>query len=180
MSVAIASPLRYSHTIGLMAHGGKGFSNPVDLAVGKNGVLYVANRSNPTQGPAGGIRVGMVTIDEEYLGEFGSAGDGDGDGQFTWLTAVAVDSGGDVYVADEYRHDIQVFDKDGTFLRTWGGFGAADGQLNRPCGLAADADDNVYVADHLNHRIQKCRPDGTVVGPLGRQGSGPGELNLPW
>src|SRR5215210_8037498 len=115
MSVAVESPLHYSHTIGLMAHGGQGFSTPVDLAIGATGVLYVANRSNPTQGPAGGIRVGMLTIDERYLGEFGSFGTEDG--QFTWLTAVALDSRGDVYVADEYRHDVQVFDKDGRFLR---------------------------------------------------------------
>src|SRR5439155_25756742 len=84
MSVAAASPLRYSHSIGVLGHGGRGFSNPVDVAIRGDGVLFVLNRSNPTQGPPGGLRVGIVTISEEFLGDFGSYGTEDG--QFVWLT----------------------------------------------------------------------------------------------
>ena len=51
MSVARRSPLRYSHSIGVLGHGGRGFSNPVDVAIRQDGVMFVVNRSNPTQGP---------------------------------------------------------------------------------------------------------------------------------
>jgi outer membrane protein assembly factor BamB len=42
------------------------------------------------------------------------------DGQFRYLTDVAVDSGGNVYVADSSNHRIQKFDSNGNFLTKWG------------------------------------------------------------
>lgn len=178
MSVAVASPLRYSHTIGVLGHGGRGFSNPVDVAIRSDGVMFVVNRSNPTQGPPGGLRIGIVTIDERYLGEFG--GHGTEDGQFYWMTAIALDRQGNIYVADEYRHDVQVFDRDGTFIRKWGSFGTAPGQFNRPSGLAVSPDDTVYVVDHLNQRVQRLTPSGEVIGVWGSRGAGLGQFDLPW
>ena len=44
-------------------------------------------------------------------GEIGS--DGEGDGQFRMPSAIAVDSKGNVYTADEYLHRITVFDSSG-------------------------------------------------------------------
>jgi DNA-binding beta-propeller fold protein YncE len=177
MSVAVENPLHYSHTIGMMAHGGRGFSNPVDVAVRDDGVLFVLNRSNPTQGPGGGIRVGLCTVDEEYLGEIGAYGTADG--QFVWPTSIALDADGNVYVSDEHRHDIQVLAPDGTFLRTWGRFGAGDGELNRPSGLAI-AGETVFVVDHLNNRVQTFTLAGQFVSAFGAPGSGPGQFSLPW
>jgi DNA-binding beta-propeller fold protein YncE len=178
MSVAVASPLRYSHTIGVLGHGGRGFSNPVDVAIRSDGVLFVVNRSNPTQGPPGGLRIGIVTIDEQFLGDFGTYGTEDG--QFVWMTAIALDRHENIYIADELRHDVQVFDRDGTFIRKWGSFGTDPGQFNRPSGLAVADDDTVYVVDHLNHRVQKLTPTGEVIGAWGSQGTEPGQLDLPW
>jgi len=178
MSVAVDSPIRYSHSIGVLGHGGRGFSNPYDVAIRGDGVMFILNRSNPTQGPPGGLRVGIVTIDQEFLGDFGSYGTENG--QFTWMTAIALDRHENIYVADEFRHDVQVFDRDGTFMRKWGSFGSGPDQLNRPSGLAVAPDDTVYVVDHLNHRIQKRTPTGEVIGAWGSQGSGPGQLDLPW
>ena len=37
----------YSHTIGLYSLLGRGFNNPVDMALGKDGVMYVLNRAGP-------------------------------------------------------------------------------------------------------------------------------------
>ncbi len=180
MSVAIAGPFTYSHTIGVMAHGGRGFSSPVDLAIGANEVIYVVNRSNSVQGPPpmGGLRIGMLTVDEEYLGYFASYGTEDG--QFIWPTSIAIDSQGRVYVSDEYRHDVQVFDKDGNSLGKWGSLGSEEGQLNRPAGLAIDQNDQLFVSDHFNHRIQKFTLEGKPLASWGTQGSGEGQLNLPW
>jgi len=171
-------PLKYSHTMGLLALTGKGFSNPVDVAVGQNGLVYVLNRSNSFQAPMGAVRVTICTLDEEYVGQFG--GFGEGDGQFTWPTSLARDSQGNIYVSDEHRHDVQVFNRDHEFVRSWGGLGSGDGQMNRPSGLAVDGDDNVFVVDHLNNRIQKFSPDGKLVTKWGSAGNGAGEFNLPW
>jgi len=180
MTVTIKSrPFQYSHTVGALGLTGRGFSNPMDAAINKNdNRVYVVNRSNPFQAPQGGVRVGVVTLDEDYIGEFG--GFGMDDGQLTWPTSIEVDRSNYVYVADEHRHDIQVFDDDGNFVRKWGSFGSDSGEFNRPSGLAVDSHDHLYVVDHLNNRIQMFTPDGTLLGIWGSAGSGPGELNMPW
>ena len=43
----LGNPYRYSHTIGLYSLLGRGFNNPVDMAFGKDGVIYVLNRAGP-------------------------------------------------------------------------------------------------------------------------------------
>jgi DNA-binding beta-propeller fold protein YncE len=80
---------------------------------------------------------------------------GTGDGQFDNPHGIAVDSRGNVYVADAYNHRIQVFDSNGAFLTKWGRFGEAEGELWRPRGIAIDANDHIYVVDTDNHRVQK-------------------------
>ena len=70
MSVATAKAIRYSHTVGMQIQQGRGFHNPMDLAIGKDGRWYVINRSNAMWAP-NSLRIGMCTVDEEFLGDFG-------------------------------------------------------------------------------------------------------------
>jgi tripartite motif-containing protein 71 len=170
-------PLQYSHTIGQLALTGRGFSNPVDIALG-HGLLYVINRSNAFQAPMGAVRVSICTVDEEYIGQFG--GFGEDDGGFVWPTSIARDSKGNTYVSDEHRNDVQVFGSNNEFSHKWGGLGSGEGQLNRPSGLATDSHDRVYVVDHMNNRIQRFGSDGSFQLAWGSAGSNAGEFNLPW
>ena len=65
----------YSHTIGFLTAVGRGFTNPVDLAFNSQGVIYVLNRAGPeTTVRLPSKRVSMCTIDEEFLGEWGTGG----------------------------------------------------------------------------------------------------------
>ena len=178
MSVAQATRVRYSHAIGRLTSSGPGFNNPVDVAVAPGGRLYVLNRSNMAHATMGYVRVTICTIDEEFVGEFGDFGEGDGG--LIWPTSVATDRDENVYVSDERRHDVQVFDRVGNFLRRWGSPGSGRGQLNRPSGLAADPEGNVLVVDSLNNRVQKFAPEGQLVLAWGEAGSGPGQFNIPW
>ena len=41
------STYEYSHTVGFHALIGRGFNNPVDVAIGRDGVMYVVNRVGP-------------------------------------------------------------------------------------------------------------------------------------
>ena len=170
-----ASFLSYSHTIGLLVMSGRGFQYPIDAAEGKDGKLYVANR---TSGYGEGVQVTMCDTGSGYFGAFGS--NGRGDGQFTLMSAIATDSDGLVYVSDDYLCRVSVFDPDGRFLETWGEPGPAEGQMDGPSGLAFDRDDNLYVVDQRNNRVQKFAKGGSFLGAFGSGGSGDGEFNLPW
>ena len=114
----------------------------------------------------------------QYVTEWGSQGSGDG--QFEDPTGVAVDSSGNVYVADgnnNINHRIQKFDSDGNYLTQWGSEGAGNGQFIRPLGVAVDSLDNVYVVDYDNDRVQKFDSNGTYITQWGSTGSGNGEFN---
>ena len=166
--------LSYLKTIGVMNNNpiGRGFGHPVDLTVGTDGRIFVLNRH------AGLARIGVCTLGEEYLGEFGSYGHGDGQ---LWLpTAITVDSRERVYVADEYHHNISVFGSSGEFKVKWGEYGSGEGQIDGPSGLAVDSEDNVFVVDQKNNRVQKFTADGGHLLQWGEQGDSEGQFNLPW
>ena len=79
---------RYSHTIGFYAPLGRGFHNPVDVAVGRDGVLYVLHRAGAdTDVRMGSKRVSICTVTEEYRGDLSTGGTGDG--QRIWPVAMA-------------------------------------------------------------------------------------------
>jgi DNA-binding beta-propeller fold protein YncE len=170
---------RYSRTIGFYAQNGRGFNNPVDVALGHDGVLYVLNRAgSDIELRMPYKRVTMCTLDEDYLGEFSSGGSGDG--QIMWPVAIAIDGEGNVYISDEALHRISIFDGQGHFLGKWGVKGDGVGEFNRPAGLAFDQDQHLLVVDGLNHRIQRYTTDGRFLGQWGQAGRGPGALNTPW
>ena len=169
----------YSHTIGLYALLGRGFNNPVDMAFGKDGVIYVLNRAGPEVASRLPYkRISMCTVDEQYLGEFSSGGVDDG--QIMWPSSIATDRDGNVYVSDEALQRVTIFDSRGRYLDKWGVKGRADGEFNRPSGIAFDPDDNLLVTDSLNCRVQRYTREGRFLESWGRPGRAAGEFNLPW
>ena len=174
-----ALQIDYLKTIGIVNNGlnGRGYSNPSDLAVSKDGRIFVLNRCDPPR--SAGIRVGICNLDEDYLGEFGY-GYGSGDGQMVWPVAIAFDSGDRLFITDEHNQRVSVYGSDGTFLNKWGVPGSGKGEFNGPAGIALDSDDNVFVVDQHNHRVQKYTADGRYLLGWGSEGNGPGQFNLPW
>ena len=171
--------LDYVKTIGIVNNGlnGRGFANPYDLAVSRDGRIFVLNRCDPARAVA--IRVGVCNMDEDYLYEFGD-GAGMGDTQFRWPVCLAFDTQECLYVTDEQNQRVTVFDRDGQFLRKWGVPGRGDGEFNGPAGIATGPDDSVYVVDQHNSRVQRFASDGAYLGQWGSRGSAPGQFNLPW
>ncbi len=169
----------YSHTVGFLANQGRGFNNPVDVALDSHGLLYVLSRAGPELALRLPYkRVTICTVDEEYLGEFGTGGTGDG--EFWWPSSLAFDSEDRLYIADEALQHISIFTKNGDFLDQWGTAGSGDGELDRPSAMAFDAEDNLYLTDSLNHRVQKFTKEGKFLGKWGEPGDGPGQFNMPW
>ena len=89
----------------------------------------------------------------EFVTKWGTLGSGDG--QFNGPAGIAVDSNGNIYVADGNNNRIQMFSSDGTFITQWGSYGSGDGQFMQPTSITVDSSNNIYVVDKNNNRIQK-------------------------
>jgi hypothetical protein len=107
--------------------------------------------------------------------EIGSQGTGDG--QFSWITGIAVDSSGNIYATDDISTypgsvRIQKFNNNGTFIIKWGGStGSGVGQFNGVWELALYKDSLLYITDPGNSRIQVYDLQGNFqfqfkIGPM--------------
>jgi tripartite motif-containing protein 71 len=92
---------------------------------------------------------------------------------------ICTNSSDQLIVTDYSNHQVHVFNRDGSHVRSFGSQGSGDGQLSYPCGVCVDGEDNVYVADDDNHRICVFDSEGKFVRKIGSQGSGDGQLNRP-
>jgi len=161
-------PDKFLFTIGAQAPVGQ-FRWPGRLAVAADGTVYVSEGGNN--------RIQRFGATGNFLGAWGSFGNGDG--QFNGINGLAVAADGTVYIADSGNHRIQRFTATGSFLGQWGSQGSDNGLLNWPCGLAVAADGTVYIADTGNQRIQRFTPTGSFLGQWGSRGSGNGQFDAP-
>ncbi|MDA1127558.1 MAG: NHL repeat-containing protein [Chloroflexi bacterium] len=167
---------QYHDVIGLLSPAGPGFSGPVAVTTGPDGMLYVASRANPNQ--PDGVRVSRCTKDGEFLGQFGSWGEGPG--EFIWVTSLAFSPQGEAYVADEHSHRISIFDAERNFSRSFGEQGSGPGKLDRPSGLAFGPSGNLHVVDTMNHRVQVLTASGGFIAQWGGLGDHEGQFHMPW
>lgn len=94
-------------------------------------------------------------------------GKGSAEGKLERPMGIAVDSQGNVYVADTGNNRIQKFDPEGRVLAVWGKPGSGDGALRAPTAIAFDHRGNAYVADRDNDRIEKFGPGGQFLASIG-------------
>jgi len=165
---------------GLSAFGGDGGPatqagiGPTDVAVDAAGNLFIADNDNH--------RVRKVTpngVITTLTGNGIAAFTGDGGlasaAQVANPRGVAVDSAGNVFIADYDNNRIRKISTDG-LISTVAGNGtfafSGDGDLATLAGLsptnvAVDGAGNIFIADYDNHRIRKVVTAGTITSIAG-------------
>jgi DNA-binding beta-propeller fold protein YncE len=82
-----------------------------------------------------------------------------GDGEFYYPRGIAFDKEGNMYVADTFHDQVQVFSKEGIFLRKFGESGSEFGKFNATRYIAFDSKDNIYITDYKNGKVVKYDKD---------------------
>jgi aldose sugar dehydrogenase len=149
------------------------FSHPQGIFVDQGGNVYVADTANN--------RIQVFSNDGTFITRFPASWGryGTANGTLASPEGIAVDQGGNVYVADTANNRIQVFSSNGTFITKWGRYGTDNGSLRSPEGIAVDQGGNVYVADTANHRIQVFSSNGTFITKWGIYGRSEVGLRFP-
>ncbi len=134
------------------------FNEPWGVAVGPDGSVYVSDTWNH--------RVQKFTADGQPIKTWGQYGQPSADNPESasnlWgPRGIAVDSKGQVFVADTGNKRIVVFDKDGNYITAFGSDGFDPGQFDEPVGIAIAPGGTIYVTDTWNQRVQAFTPNST-------------------
>ena len=136
------------------------FKNPWGVTVDTAGNVFVADYNNHTIRKV--TSAGVVTT---LAGTAGAIGYTDGTGsaaRFYLPAGVAVDTAGNVFVADSNYHIIRKVTSAGVVTTEGGGVGSSGSnngivgisRFKTPLGVAVDIAGNVFVADSFNHTIR--------------------------
>jgi uncharacterized protein (TIGR03437 family) len=150
------------------------FTAPTGLCTGPTGIVYIADTGNHM--------LRKVTVDGTIsavagIGNQGYTGDGGSalNAQLNMPHGCAVDSLGDIFIADTGNNAIRMVTPDGNIATIAGngnpGFSgdggpASQALLQTPYAVAVDAQGNVYVADTSNNRIRRLTPPVPLVSQL--------------
>jgi len=158
------------------------FKNPLHVAVGPSGDVYVTDHNNH--------RIQVFDSDGTFLRMWGWGVDtgasaletctsgcqvglaGNNVGQFLRPAGIGVDSAGNVYVTDQ-NNSVQKFTSTGTFILEW------FNSFNFPEAIAFNSAGKVYVANPGAKNIKISENDGTSSTSFGSAGSAEGQFQFP-
>jgi len=167
-------------------------NHPTGIAIDSAGSLYIADTGNyrirtVTAGGTISTVAGYVpsgppdyTTGEVVSGYWGDGGPATS-AAISFAESIAVDSKGNLHIADRMNSRVRMVDTNGviTTVAGDGSFGfngdggtATSAKLNQPSAVAVDSSGNLYIADSGNNRIRMVSPNGTIstVAGTGIQG----------
>ncbi len=169
------------------------------VAVDSHGDLFIADTLNDRVREVNATTGVITTV--AGTGVSGSSGDGGPAtaADLNFPTAVAIDSSGNIFIADFNNNEIREVNiatgvittvaGDGTAGFSGNGGAATAAELNHPLGVAVDSSGNIYIADSSNQMIREVNAvTGTITtvagnGSTGQSGNGgpatSAELNTP-
>ena len=155
-------------------------SDPYGVCTGRGGTLFVVDTVN--NGVLQAAPQALV-VTAAGNGAPGDAGDG-GPARLAQLnrpSACALDSAGNLFIADTLNHSIRKVDPSGTISTVAGtgatGFSGDEGPataagINAPRGVVVDDDGDIFIADTGNNRIRQVTPDGVIHTIAGQNAAG--------
>jgi sugar lactone lactonase YvrE len=198
LAVSVLSPSIFGQIIntfagtGAAAFSGDGgpaqaaaINGPWGVTVDNQGNIFIADTLNNIIRKVSASTGIITTVAGNRSFAFGGDGGPATQASLAEPTAVAVDSQGNLYIADFFNHRIRKVS--GGIITTVAGSGAVgsgngsfsgDGgpatsaTLNLPFGVAVDGSGNLFIADHNNHRIRKVS-GGIITTVAGSGGVAP-------
>jgi uncharacterized protein (TIGR03437 family) len=154
---------------------------PSGVVVDSAGSLYVADfYNNRIRRVSNGV---ITTVAGNGTGGYGGDNGPATDAALSGPLAVAADSAGNLYIADDGNNRIRKVSNGvittvaGNGTDGYGGYGGDNGpatgaELYYPCGVAVDSAGNLYIADDGNHRIRKVSSTGVITTVAGNGTAG--------
>jgi trimeric autotransporter adhesin len=155
-------------------------SGPTGVAIDAAGNIYIAEASLGSGSglAAGDFRIWKVlpegvisTLAGNGMASYSGDGGPAAAAQFHAPAALALDTAGNLYIADRLNHRVRRMAATGLISTVVGtgtagfevDFGPPAGaQFHSPGGVAVDAAGKVYVADSLNARVRRLEPGGNI------------------
>ncbi len=184
-STGVISTVAGNGTKGFAGDGKKAtsakLSSPFGVAIDSAANIYIAD--------VGNYRIRKVTVSTGIIstvagnGTQGYAGDGGAatSAELQGPTGVAVDSAGNIYIADSYGNRIRKVAASTGIISTVAGNGnighsgdggpATSAQLYYPYGVAVDTAGNIYIADSDNYRIRKITASTGIISTMAGNGT---------
>jgi sugar lactone lactonase YvrE len=142
------------------------FGIATSVAVDSSGGLYVADEGNNRirKVSTNGF---VTTVAGGWIGD-----DGPPTAASLNSSGAAVDSSGNLFIADEYNNRVRKVDVNGVITTVAGngvfgysgdGGAATNASLNGPLGVAVDASGNLFIADTQNSLIRKVATSGIIT-----------------
>jgi len=145
--------------------------SPVSIAVDVAGHVYVTCHDS-------GYGIQKYSTRGKLVAQWGERGGGCG--QLLSPHGIAVDSIGNVYVADTGNQRIEKFRSDGAFLGQWRTYASGTVRTFRPFGVAVETSGQyVYVTDEANNRVLKFMSNGFPIREWGGYGTGADQFMAP-
>lgn len=122
------------------------------LAVASDGSIYIGDTAEG--------QINIFSKELIYIKSFGALGSGNG--LFQQITCIAIDDKDQIYVLDGYHATVQVFKRDGTFIKKWGEEGELPHQLKTPFDLCFLKSGEILIADYVNG-LKVFSPEGKYL-----------------
>jgi uncharacterized protein (TIGR03437 family) len=155
-------------------------NGPSGVCTGRGGTLFVVDTFNHRVLQAAPLPLVATTAGN---GSRGNAGDG-GPARLAQLnqpSACALDSAGNLFIADTLNHRIRKVDSAGTISTVAGtgaaGFSGDEGPataagISAPLGVVVDDNGDIFIADTGNNRIRQVTADGLIHTIAGQNAAG--------